>query len=157
MKIYTLEKSDGTISVLTLDETKVSLTRQIPVLNEHYAKNGVSVLRATEITPQEVPSDRAFREAWVFSNGKIVHDLQKCKTLAHTQRRLARAKEFAPLDIEATIPSKAAAAEVARQVIRDKYAVIQTQIDSASDVQTLKTIVEALQSFDMVSSPRWPA
>jgi hypothetical protein len=35
-------------------------------------------------------------------------------------------------------------AEVARQAIRDKYAVIQSDIDAATDVATLKSIVEPL-------------
>ena len=74
----------------------------------------------------------------------IVINIDKAKGIAHDARRAARASEFAPLDIKATIPSEAAAAEAARQVIRDKYAVIQTDIDNAADVAALKQIVEAL-------------
>lgn len=58
-------------------------------------------------------------------------NIDKAKTIAHDIRREERAKEFAPLDIKATIPSEAAAAEAARQVIRDKYADMQAQIDAA--------------------------
>ena len=74
----------------------------------------------------------------------IVINIDKAKTIGHEMRRAARAEEFKPLDIKATIPSEAAAAEAARQVIRDKYAVIQTDIDNAADVAALKQIVEAL-------------
>ena len=38
-------------------------------------------------------------------------NLDKAKAIAHDRRRTARAREFAPLDVEATIPAKAAAAE----------------------------------------------
>jgi hypothetical protein len=69
----------------------------------------------------------------------IVVNLDKAKHIAHDKRRAARAVEFAPLDIEATIPAKAAAAETARQAIRDKYATIQTNIDAAQTVDELKT------------------
>ena len=41
----------------------------------------------------------------------ITINLNKAKELAHNKRRAARSAEFAPLDIKATIPSEAAAAE----------------------------------------------
>jgi hypothetical protein len=53
-------------------------------------------------------------------------------------RRAARAKEFAPLDIKATIPTEAAAAEAERQKIRDKYALMQTAIDAAATPEAIK-------------------
>ena len=71
-------------------------------------------------------------------------DMTKAKAIAHDKRRAARAEEFAPLDIKATIPAEAEAAEAARQVVRDKYATIQTNIDSAADVDALKAIVDDL-------------
>ena len=74
----------------------------------------------------------------------IVIDLTKAKTITHDKRRAARSAEFAPLDVKATIPSEAAAAEAARAAIRTKYADIQTAVDAAADVAALKTIIEAL-------------
>ncbi len=74
----------------------------------------------------------------------IVIDINKAKAIAHDARRAARTKEFAPLDIKATIPSEAAAAEAARQAIRAKYAAIQSDIDAAPGVAELKLIVESL-------------
>ena len=74
----------------------------------------------------------------------IVIDLTKAKTITHDARRAARAAEFAPLDVKATIPSEAAAAEAARAAIRTKYADIQTAVDAAADVAALKGIVESL-------------
>ena len=68
----------------------------------------------------------------------IVIDLTKAKSIAHDARRAARAAEFAPLDIKATIPAEAAASEAARQAIRDKYAAMQTQIDAANTVDEIK-------------------
>lgn len=74
----------------------------------------------------------------------ITINIDKAKAISHDKRRDARAEEFKPLDLKATIPSEAVAAEAARQVVRDKYAVIQTDIDNAADVAALKQIVEAL-------------
>ncbi len=68
----------------------------------------------------------------------ITINIDKAKTIAHDMRRAARAEEFAPLDIKATIPSEAEAAEAARQAVREKYAVIQQSIESASTPEEIK-------------------
>jgi hypothetical protein len=74
----------------------------------------------------------------------ITINLDKAKTITHDARRVARSAEFAPLDIKASIPSEAVAAEAARAVIRTKYADMQTAVDAAADVAALKTIMEAM-------------
>lgn len=71
-------------------------------------------------------------------------NIDKAKTIVHDKRRAARAAEFAPLDIKATIPSEAAAAEAARQAVRDKYATMQTSIDAVADLDALKQIADSL-------------
>jgi len=65
-------------------------------------------------------------------------NLNKAKTVAHDARRAARTAEFATLHAKATIPSEATAAEAARQAVREKYAVMQTAIDAAADVDAIK-------------------
>ena len=69
----------------------------------------------------------------------ITINLEKAKNIAHDKRRAARSAEFAPLDIKATIPAEAQAAETARQAIRDKYATMQTAIDDATTVEQIKS------------------
>ena len=69
-------------------------------------------------------------------------NLDKAKAITHDRRRAARSAEFAPLDVKATIPSEAAAAEAARQAIRDKYAAMQVAIDEATDLGALKAIID---------------
>lgn len=71
----------------------------------------------------------------------IVININKAKDIAHDKRRADRAAEFAPLDIKATIPSAAVAAEAARQAVREKYAQKQTAIDAAQTVEELKEIM----------------
>lgn len=71
----------------------------------------------------------------------IVINIDKAKTIGHEMRRNERAKEFAPLDeqIMKQLPNTdVAAVEAERQVIREKYAVIQQQIDSASTPEQIK-------------------
>lgn len=71
-------------------------------------------------------------------------NIDKAKAIVHDKRRAARAAEFAPLDIKVTIPSEAAAAEAARQTVRNKYAGIQANIDAAAGVVGLKLIADLL-------------
>ena len=71
----------------------------------------------------------------------ITVNITKAKNIAHDKRREARAEEFKPYDevIMKQIPGNdATAAETARQVIRDKYAVMQTAIDAATTTDQLK-------------------
>jgi hypothetical protein len=68
----------------------------------------------------------------------ITINISKAKTIAHEKRRQARSIEFVPLDTKATIPSEAAAAEAARQVVRDKYAAMQVSIDAATTTDEIK-------------------
>jgi hypothetical protein len=68
----------------------------------------------------------------------IVINIDKAKTIAHDKRREARSAEFAPLDIKATIPSEATAAETARATVRAKYATMQTAIDAATTPDEIK-------------------
>lgn len=68
----------------------------------------------------------------------ITINITKAKNIAHDARRTARSAEFAPLDIKATIPSEATAAEAARQVVREKYAAMQIAIDAASTTDAIK-------------------
>lgn len=93
------------------------------------------------IDVSEIPQDRTFRGAWEMSGKAIVHNIERCKDLAHGKRRALRAAEFAPLDIEATIPAKAALAEAAREAVRQKYATMQSAIDAAENPEALKALI----------------
>ena len=74
----------------------------------------------------------------------ITVNVTKAKNIAHDKRREARAEEFKPYDevIMKQIPgNNAAVAEAARQVVRDKYATMQTVIDAATTVDEIKAAV----------------
>ena len=71
-------------------------------------------------------------------------DLNKAKEIAHNKRRVVREQELQPLDVQATIPMYAEQAELERQVVRDKYAVMQEQIDQAESVEDLKKVIEGI-------------
>jgi hypothetical protein len=72
----------------------------------------------------------------------ITINVAKAKNIAHDARRTARSAEFAPLDIKATIPSEAVAAEATRAGIRTKYAIMQTAIDAATTTEQIKAVMQ---------------
>jgi len=76
----------------------------------------------------------------------ITINIDKAKVIGHEMRRAARAEEFKPYDdvIAKQIPGQMEDAEAARQAIREKYAVIQSDIDAASSVAELKVIAKIL-------------
>ena len=72
-------------------------------------------------------------------------DMDRAKPIAHDIRRKMRAEEFAPHDeiISKRIPGVSEQqAETARQAIRDKYAMVQEDIDAAETAEELKQILE---------------
>lgn len=71
--------------------------------------------------------------------------MAKAKDIAHDKRRAVRAEKFAPLDIQATIPSMATEAEAQRQVIRDEDAAIQTKIETVASADELVEVIKALE------------
>lgn len=89
------------------------------------------------------PADALFEGAWTLQSSTIIEDLVKSRAIAHDIRRKVRDIEFEPWDRKATIPSEYAAAEAERELIRQKYAQIQIDIDNASDVSALRTVVLA--------------
>ena len=90
----------------------------------------------------DIPSDRTFRDSWEHDTTpapeKIKANMGKARAIAHEKRRAKRTIDFAPLDIEATIPSKQTEAESKRQVVRDKDALAQVNIDAANTEAELK-------------------
>lgn len=139
--VYTT--SEGYIAILTpsqelidSDDFEELLTKDIP--------EGVTTYTVED---SELPTQTTFRDAWKIKGKKkitIELDLDKAKELTHQVRRQARALELKQYDIEATVPSLSEQAEADRQVIRDKYATIQDNIDNAEDVESLEIILKEL-------------
>lgn len=97
----------------------------------------------------ELPSSRVFRNVWKLDSreSKVEPDITEAKQLAHEFRRKKREQEFAPLDavISKQIPgSNLVKLEQDRQNVRNKYADIQTVIDSTDDISELTTLADSL-------------
>lgn len=93
----------------------------------------------------DLPADRVFRDAWCRcpSKGASV-DVARAKDVCHNARRAKRAAEFAPLDVEATVPHLAAGAEAKRRAVRGKHDALQRRIDAATDEAGLKAVLAGL-------------
>jgi hypothetical protein len=97
------------------------------------------------VSTDDIPADRTFRGAWVMGDCCIDHDLDQCKAIGHDIRRAKRAEEFHPFDeiIAKQIPGVSAVeAEVSRQSIREKYALIQDAINVAETTDEIKLALE---------------
>jgi len=120
-------------------------TGELPI-EEVAAKDVPEGVTYEIVEDDAIPADRYFRNAWVANGAAVDVDLDKAKEIGHQHRRQQRAEEFAPYDevIAKQIPGvDAAAAEEARQQIRDKYALIQDVIEGASTPDEIKTALEA--------------
>ena len=74
----------------------------------------------------------------------IVINFDKAREIAHEKRRAARTAEFAPYDeiISKQIPGEIKVAEKERKEIRTKYAALQKEVDEATDLDELKSVME---------------
>lgn len=70
----------------------------------------------------------------------LIVDVNKAKAIGHELRRAARTEEFKPFDeaIAKQIPTQVEGAEAERQAIREKYVVIQDQIEAAATPEEIK-------------------
>ena len=109
---------------------------------QQVAPNGVYAI----VTADQIPSDRTFRAAWVYSPDGIEIDLDRAKAIGHDLRRANRNAEFAPHDkvISLQIPGvQRDAAEAARAAIRARYVIIESAIDAATTTDEIKEALNA--------------
>lgn len=117
-------------------------TGELPIeqVAQQVAPDGIYAI----VTADQIPSDRTFRAAWVYSPDGIEIDLARAKAIAHDIRRRRRADELAPHDklISLQIPgANTDKAEAARQEIRTRYNAMQDAIDSAASVADLQRLL----------------
>lgn len=102
----------------------------------------------------KIPSDRTFRDAWSLDGSKVIIDVEKAKSIAHSRRRLQRDIELRPFDeiISKQIPGISTdLVEAKRQKIRDKYSLLQENINKASTVEEILIIVNPPSPIDWES------
>lgn len=90
---YLLKRKDGGVSILELKHGVVE--REL----EKLKTVGIEVESYHEISLQDLPEDRYFRDAWGF-DGSINIDMQKAKNIHMDNIRLVRDEKLKQLDIE---------------------------------------------------------
>jgi len=119
-------------------------TGEVPIeqVAQQVAPDGIYAI----VTADQIPSDRTFRAAWVYSPDGIEIDLNRAKAIGHDLRRANRNAEFAPHDkvISLQIPGvQRDAAEAARAAIRARYVIIESAIDAATTTDEIKDALNA--------------
>lgn len=145
--IYT--QDNGTVAIIVpapeFIEQFNSINEAMETLVARHSLHGTDY---SVVDTSEIPSNRTFRNAWVKDARQVKTDIPKAKLLAHDKRRTKREEELKPFDdiIAKQIPGKnASEAEVQRQAIRDKHALIQTNIDAATTEAQLLIQMELLK------------
>lgn len=131
--------------VWTNPDGSVSVLVPAPgVPEEVWRKDIPQGVTAVETTVDKLPQDRTFRKAWKATAEGCFECPVKAKEVAHEIRRAKRAEEFAPYDdvVAKRLPGEQEA-EAKRQEIRDKYAAMQTQIDSCVTTADLRRVLGA--------------
>lgn len=135
MKKLIVKRSDGGISIIipAKDATAESLERDAKAVEGYVSHR--------ECEDSEMPSFRDFRDAWV-DNGKLEHDISKCKEIKKNHFRQLRKPLLEALDVEyqradeANDAAKKGEIAVKKQELRDI-----TAIAMPDDVMQLKAFI----------------
>ena len=90
-----------------------------------------------------IPQDRTFRDAWKAGNGKVEHDMGKCRELHRERLRDLRKPKLDALDVdfmralESGAPTGAITAK--KQALRDVTS--DPRLDAAQTVEELKLVI----------------
>lgn len=116
---------------------------------------GVEIMRSAfehvpvswkRISKDDVPTDRAYRDAWVESGGAITHDMPKARALHLTRLREKRDRRLAALDgpwmraVGQGDKVEADRIETERQALRDLPQTLAPQLSAAQSVDELKLV-----------------
>tara|TARA_R110000751_G_scaffold23785_1_gene65461 strand:- start:90 stop:542 length:453 start_codon:yes stop_codon:yes gene_type:complete len=142
-KAILCENSEGGVAITVVEERTINTPKgafQVTLAGELERMAKLNPTNTYTVVDEEVVdkkyAESPFRGAWKTD---LSTDIAKAKELVHAQRKAKRSEQFAPLDVEATVPVLAEAAEAKRQVIRDENAVIQTAVNKATTEAALIT------------------
>lgn len=96
------------------------------------------------VSPDVIPKDRAFRDAWTFNGKTIEHDMDKAREIQRGRLRAERAPKLAALDVEYQRADEAGdqkakgAVAAQKQALRDAPAA--AAISAAKTVEELKAL-----------------
>jgi hypothetical protein len=157
-KFYALEAADGRVAIMTLnlhegDDVNIKLTRCVNQFGAH-PKLFVPV-KVTEIAASDIPTDRSFREAWCFKNGKIDHDMDKAREIHKERIRKLRKIVFKQLDTDSLIATENGdSAKVSAIVAKKQSARDATDDPAIAKAKTVEELSKVDPLKDLVNEYR---
>lgn len=157
MKKIIFTKPDGSLAVVhPYINTHTKVDGQIvpipeDITEEEAVNRAISKLPPDAINPQVVdesviPSDRTFRNAWAAAEGRVVHDMAKCRELHATYLRTLRKPLLEAADIEfmRALEQGLSTTEIVarKQALRDVTA--DPAIAEAKTPEELKAVIPAI-------------
>lgn len=135
MRVILYTRPDGGLSVVRPVHSEQDAWNRLPMdaINPRYADSA------------EIPADRTFRNAWADANGRVEHDIEKCRAIHRDALRKMRAPLFAPLEraqrtaLAIGDTAKAKEIEANLQALRD--ATDDPRIDAANTPEELKAVI----------------
>jgi len=100
-----------------------------------------------EISAEDLPESRDFRNAWEMQEDKIVHNMEKARDIHLGRIREERNKKLTQLDTEWLKASsqnnkdKVAKVEAEKQILRDLPASISPALEACDNVEDLKKVM----------------
>lgn len=140
MSHHAIQMADGSVAIM---QTVGDVTPEECLAKWHPAEQA-KVVSHRPVSPDAIPQDRTFRDAWTDTGAEIVHDMDKARDIQRERLRTARAPRLAALDVElqrATTetprrPTDGIVAE--KQALRD--ATDDPRIDAAGTADELKAL-----------------
>jgi len=108
----------------------------------------VDATNVRQITINELPQDRLFRDAWDDTNPEdfIGVNLTKAKAIVHKMRRTDRETKLSPLDKEesyaTTLQNRKESILTEKQLILTANAVVQESINTISSEEELRVLIK---------------
>lgn len=142
-QLCVLSRADGGISILKIKPEK-SVEEEISKWKETAAAEWLpaSVLPCS---PDDIPQDRTFRNAWKRQVGRVVVDMTQAREIHRSRLRVMRGPKLAALDVDVVRAlesgDQAKLAEIAakKQALRDVTS--DPAIDAAATPDALKAVV----------------
>jgi hypothetical protein len=150
MKHYAISRGDGSVSIMHVvpqvgvDDLGPAIA--YPSIADELAKwsdDENDVVGVREISADEVPQDRTFRDAWT-DDGSLSVDLDRAREIHRDNLRRLRAPLLTRLDVEYQRADEAGDGPRKRQVAAQKQALRDVTADPAIDAARTPDELEAI-------------
>lgn len=147
-QLIAITRADGGVSLMRLAPQTVDGRAAPPDVPGEIAKwsdcHRGQYASHREITEDQVPADRTFRDAWTDAGGAVAVDMEKARDIHMGRLRKARDEKLAALDVEYQKALESGSKEDQAAVAAKKQAL--RDMPAATDLRGITT-PEALAAF----------